>query len=610
MGIPILRLKDKDGNVVPVPAIQGADGKSAYEFALEGGYTGTKEEFAEQLATGAPGGGSGPGVSVKKYGATGDGQTDDTAAFQSALAAERVVFVPGGTYILSGTLVIAENCCMELSQNTVMQFTQTVGNCIEMRGSATLRGNHAIISAPYAFSGNVISLDTALDGEDHNSIPPYLKAGSNMFKRQRFVYDVNIIKPDSVGFCRSDDGACNGTAIYMSCEGTASIRWMWAITMSGIRIAGGFSYGIRAANFDKPGDYEDNAWNHDMRIEAVIEACEVGVSLENCNNAHLAVTVQPCAAIDGTLYAKWGFYLNDAKNADLGSCCVWDWANTSLWERGGEYQHIALIGQCRGLVLSDFLYYESGEDIRSLIHTDTASNLENMTIMQEPITRWFRPVDSEPYFYDGSTLRRLAMKSDLDEYFQTDRVAGYTDALASAIDTDGSVYNGIGYNRYGGALSSDGVTIIADTEAWYGHTGFIPCKQGDTIYVKNILITESDGYTKAFLYDADFNFIGQNNTAAIIAGTTVGIFTGTAAEDGGTLTPVKANAAYMRLGFKATLMGTDPIISVNDEIVFEQAGFLADGIKVKAENVVDALTGEDVAGMITAALVAHGLIDG
>ena len=50
MGIPILRLKDADGNVVPVPAIQGADGKSAYEFALEGGYTGSEEEFAEQLA--------------------------------------------------------------------------------------------------------------------------------------------------------------------------------------------------------------------------------------------------------------------------------------------------------------------------------------------------------------------------------------------------------------------------------------------------------------------------------------------------------------------------------------------------------------------------------
>ena len=47
MGIPILRLKDADGNVVPVPAIQGADGKSAYEFALEGGYTGSEEEFAD-----------------------------------------------------------------------------------------------------------------------------------------------------------------------------------------------------------------------------------------------------------------------------------------------------------------------------------------------------------------------------------------------------------------------------------------------------------------------------------------------------------------------------------------------------------------------------------
>ena len=31
----------------------GADGKSAYQYAVEGGYTGTETEFAEKLASGA-----------------------------------------------------------------------------------------------------------------------------------------------------------------------------------------------------------------------------------------------------------------------------------------------------------------------------------------------------------------------------------------------------------------------------------------------------------------------------------------------------------------------------------------------------------------------------
>lgn len=295
-------------------------------------------------------------TSVTKYGAKGDGATDDTAAFQTALEDCRTVFVPGGTYVLSGPLVIAENCGLELSQDTILQFTQTSGNCIEMRGSAVLRGHHAIISVPYAFTGNVISCDTALDGEPHNSIPPYAKADP-MFKRQRFIYDVNIVKPNADGFYRTDDGTCNGTAIYLSAEGTASIAWMWALLLQGIRIVGGFSYGIRAANFDDPDGSEDNAWNHDMRIEAVIEACEVGVSLENCNNAHLDVTVQPCQSIAATGYAKWGIRLEDSKNVDLSGSCVWDWSSANSLFTGNapecEYQHIAMYGNCSGTFIRD-----------------------------------------------------------------------------------------------------------------------------------------------------------------------------------------------------------------------------------------------------------------
>ena len=47
--------------------------------------------------------------SVIDVGARGDGTTDDTAAFQTALAENRVVFVPGGTYKLSNTLTIGAN---------------------------------------------------------------------------------------------------------------------------------------------------------------------------------------------------------------------------------------------------------------------------------------------------------------------------------------------------------------------------------------------------------------------------------------------------------------------------------------------------------------------
>ena len=49
-----------DGNDGP-KGVPGADGKSAYQYALDGGYTGTEEEFAEKLAADLPTGGSDSG---------------------------------------------------------------------------------------------------------------------------------------------------------------------------------------------------------------------------------------------------------------------------------------------------------------------------------------------------------------------------------------------------------------------------------------------------------------------------------------------------------------------------------------------------------------------
>ena len=48
----ILKVRDADGKVTEIPAIKG---KSAYEYAKDGGYTGTEEEFAEKMANGVGG---------------------------------------------------------------------------------------------------------------------------------------------------------------------------------------------------------------------------------------------------------------------------------------------------------------------------------------------------------------------------------------------------------------------------------------------------------------------------------------------------------------------------------------------------------------------------
>lgn len=46
----ILRIRQRDGSVIEVPVGMAANGKSAYEYAKDGGYTGTEAEFAAKLA--------------------------------------------------------------------------------------------------------------------------------------------------------------------------------------------------------------------------------------------------------------------------------------------------------------------------------------------------------------------------------------------------------------------------------------------------------------------------------------------------------------------------------------------------------------------------------
>lgn len=51
MSTPICKVWDAEqGKYVGIPALKGTDGKTAYQYAVEGGYTGTETEFAEKLA--------------------------------------------------------------------------------------------------------------------------------------------------------------------------------------------------------------------------------------------------------------------------------------------------------------------------------------------------------------------------------------------------------------------------------------------------------------------------------------------------------------------------------------------------------------------------------
>ena len=538
------------------------------------------------------------------YGAKGDGSTDDTTAFRDALAANRVVFVPGGTYKLSGELTIGNNCCMELSQDTVLEFTQTSGNCISLKMLSWIKGNHASVKVPYGFTGNVIYSSTSML-TSVTDIPAF-KHWDPQWKPGRYITDLNILKPDTNGLHYARvDGKCNGTGIYLHANGNDDpSRFMMGIDFSGLRIAGAFTYGIRSVVENAVGD---SGFNFDMRLDGFIEACETGVLLDGNINPVMSMVVQPQKTQEDSNkkrypYAKVGIKLVNTINANLIGSSVWDWdSDKTLQAEGNENQHLVMKGDCRGAILNERYYWSNPNyDIRSLIYTDTPSNLEKLVIINEPFTRWFKPVDLEPYFDNGESVRRLALHEELDEIASVEKIPNFTDVLPTAIDKSGAIFEGTGFARYGMRWNSSNGALITN-EPYYGCTGLIPVKSGDRIYVDGIklIYSSTDTTPNVVLFKSDFSH-AHHATAGNIK--TATWFFGYEETEEGFIVDLKApcftekSAAYVAFSFSRTAIGQKPRISINNPISYTVSGVLAEGIKVKAENIVG------LADMIAAAL--------
>ena len=564
-----------------------------------------KDYIDEELAKFPGGGTGGPDISVTDYDAKGDGKTDDTNAFQKALAENRTVYVPGGTYKLTGSLVIGANCELELAQDAVLNFTQTSGNCITLKMMSSINGNHATIKVPYEFSGNVIYAYSAdSTNADQSAVPGFTKWGPQ-WKSARYVTNLNILKSDSRGFHYSVNGDTYGTAVYISANQLSGyLTYMWGVNYSGIRIAGAFEYGIRAVCLPANIDPAKDGWLHEMCIDAFIEGCETGVSLEDCPNVYLSAIVQPLLAYTmdekSIPYAKYGIKLVRSPNADLSGSRVWDWNGTkTLWTEGGEYQHIAMYGDCKGTIINDFAYYING-DTRNRIFTDTMSNLEKITILQEPITRWFKPTEGEPYFFDGVKEQKLLTKDTLDStYFTVDSVQAYTDVLATATDTDGvTIFNEIGYQK-GVRFDSLGTGTELTPSSYYMVTGFIPVKPGSKVCMKNLSLSDTDYvYAGIVFYDSSRTRVANlaiGNIATNAATSMVTNYTetvmGCSLEIANSVGMNNLGIAYMRMSFPMTGVGIAPAIAIDEEIKETIAGFLAPDIKVHAENVVGLMGG-------------------
>ena len=329
-------------------------------------------------------------------------------------------------------------------------------------------------------------------------------------------------------------------------------------------------------------------WCHEARIEALIDACEIGVCLEDCNNAYISATIQPRPALTtagaNIAYAKYGIYLIRSRNTDLSGSRVWDWnANNSLWtgdtDSGCIYQHIAMIGNCAGTILNDFLYYEMPSyDIRKIIYTDTASNLEKINILQEPITRWFKPISGAPMFYTGAENKELLLKEAYDAAFSTSLVPQFTNLLPQATDLNGAAFGTNGY-KVGEMWGTDGVTLY--DESGLLCSGLIPCSGNAVVRLKGISFASGDGNCRVILYKADKTKLMHVNRDNLIANaSSYFIDNYSANENGCQFKIVNEAAAYFAFNVYSSTSDGNPIVTVDEELNYSQVGTLASGIKV------------------------------
>lgn len=145
---------------------------------------------------------------------------------------------------------------------------------------------------------------------------------------------------------------------------------------------------------------------------------------------------------------------------------------------------------------------------------------------------------------DGSTI-------DIGDLSLGEEPVEIVNQIPLSTDTDGSIYNDVGYmtnmriNSSGNAVSYDGVSV----------TGFIPVKNGDTVYLKGVMV-EASGMSKCHIYDA--------NKASL---SSVGSSSGYTDNGDGTyqFTLNNANAAFIRCSSKHIMDGSE-IITINQPI--------------------------------------------
>lgn len=186
-----------------------------------------------------------------------------------------------------------------------------------------------------------------------------------------------------------------------------------------------------------------------------------------------------------------------------------------------------------------------------------------------------RDADSQyTYTFTGWTPEVVAAVADAAYtavYEQTASTpAGPTNLLTAAIDTDGSIYNGVGYltgYRLGGGANG--------AMSGYTVTGYMPAGDGTSFVIRtsNKYGVSSSAYSRVALYDSNFTFITGAEIQLVANSLTTAGYTYETGDQGGftmiDLTSWRknySNAAYWRMSTASTCIDSSTVITLNEEI--------------------------------------------
>lgn len=141
----------------------------------------------------------------------------------------------------------------------------------------------------------------------------------------------------------------------------------------------------------------------------------------------------------------------------------------------------------------DYWTNEDKEEVTTEAAAEVLAEVQSAAIQQTPL--FANSVE------DCSDANKVYVLPDGDIYAYM-YSGGYTNFLKTAIDTDGSLYNGKGYKDNTNFSAS-----ATPTERQYSGmflTGFIPVKKTDVIRISSAMWNKTPTYAKIWFYNADF----------------------------------------------------------------------------------------------------------